>query len=273
MIKFGLTRWLILEGILKTIACCSFKGGTAKTSTVMHLGVLLTKKFGKKVLLVDFDAQSNLSTGVGLSSDGLDTMVPVLHGEKTAREVISKSPIENLDVITANVYLDGVEATAPIVNDLYGHERLRRALEGLEYDYCFIDTPPSLGWLTQSAFFAANYSIICAVPEPYSILALNRLKEYHERIQDHHAIEMLGVVLSFWDARGATNAAYVDAIEAAFPDKLFDAKIRRDISVSRAVLQGSPVTESYPESRAAYDYECLAREFLKRVESPKEVLV
>ncbi len=224
-------------------------------------------------MLIDFDAQANLSTGVGLTSDSLDTMVPVLHGEKKAVDVISKTAIENLDVITANVYLDGVEATAPVVNDLYGHERLRRAIEGLDYDFCFIDTPPSLGWLTQSAFFAANYSIICAVPEPYSILALNRLKEYHTRIQDHHKIEMLGVVLSFWDARGATNAAYVDAIESAFPEKLFDAKIRRDIAVSRAVLQGEPVTEAYPESRASYDYECLAKEFLKRINAHEEMLV
>lgn len=258
---------------MKTIACCSFKGGTAKTSSVLHLGVLLAKKFNKRVLLIDFDAQANLSTGVGLSSDSLNTMVPVLHGEKKAEEVVTKSPIENLDVITANVYLDGVEATAPIVNDLYGHERLRRAIEGLGYDFCFIDTPPSLGWLTQSAFFAADFSVICAVPEPYSILALNRLKEYHERIQDHHKIVMLGVILSFWDTRGATNAAYVDAIDAAFPDKLFDAKIRRDIAVSRAVLQGQPVTEAYPDSRAAYDYERLAKEFLKRVNAHEEALV
>ncbi len=257
---------------MKTIACCSFKGGTAKTSTVLHLGALLAKKHQKRVLLIDFDAQANLSTGVGLSSDTMETMVPVLHGEKKIKDVIRHSMIENLDVVPANVYLDGVEATAPVVNDLYGHERLRRAVDTLDYDYCFIDTPPSLGWLTQSAFFAAHYSIICAVPEPYSILALNRLKEYHERIQEHHQLEMLGVVLSFWDSRGATNHAYIEAIESAFPDKLFEAKIRRDIAVSRAVLEGKPVTEAYPDSRAAYDYECLAREFLARIEAKEMAL-
>jgi chromosome partitioning protein len=256
---------------METIACCSFKGGTAKTSTVLHLGAHLAKK-GKRVLLVDFDAQANLSTGLGLSSDSLDTMVPVLQGEKKAQDVIQHTYLKGLDVIPANVFLDGVEATHPIVNDLYGHERLKKALSKLDYDYAFIDTPPSLGWLTQSAFFAANYSIICAVPEPYSILALNRLKEYHERIQEHHKLEILGVILSFWDIRGATNNAYVNAIETAFPGKLFEAKIRRDIMVSRAVIKGEAVFDAFPSSRASYDFERLGDEFIRRSEILKEEL-
>ncbi len=256
---------------MEIVACCSFKGGTAKTSTVLHLGVYLAKQFQKRVLLIDFDAQANLSTGLGMSSDGLDTMVPVLQGQKDMSQVIQHTRIEGLDMVTANVFLDGVEATGPIVNDLYGHERLRRAIKDLPYDFIFIDTPPSLGWLTQSAFFAANHSIICAIPEPYSILALNRLKEYHERIQEHHKLEILGVILSFWDQRGSTNMAYVKAIENAFPGLLFDAKIRRDIAVSRSVLQGLPVLEAYPESRASYDYSCLTAEFLKRIALPLSV--
>jgi len=255
---------------MDVIACCSFKGGTAKTSTVLHLGVYLVKNFKKKVLLIDFDAQANLSTGLGFSSDTHATMASVLQGERKIDEVIQKSNIEGLDVVCANVFLDGIEATSPIVNDLYGHERLRHAIKDLDYDFIFIDTPPSLGWLTQSAFFAANYSIICAVPEPYSILALNRLKEYHERISDHHHLELLGVILSFWDSRGATNTAYVKAIDAAFPDGLFDAKVRRDVSVSRAVLKGLPVCDAFPQSRACYDYERLAAEFMRRIQSKKQ---
>lgn len=258
---------------MNVIACCSFKGGTAKTSTVLHIGVYLAKKFRKKVLLIDFDAQANLSTGLGFSSDTHATMATVLQGEKKIIDVIQKTHIEGLDIVTANVFLDGIEATSPIVNDLYGHERLRNAIKNLDYDFVFIDTPPSLGWLTQSAFFAANYSIICAVPEPYSILALNRLKEYHERIQDHHNVQLLGVILSFWDLRGATNESYVNAIEAAFPGSLFEAKIRRDVSVSRAVLKGLPVCDAFPQSRACYDYERLTAEFFKRIQSKTPALL
>ena len=249
---------------MKVVTCCSFKGGTGKTSVILHLGVLLAKR-GQKVLLVDFDAQANLSTGLGFSSDEKETMVAVLQGEKSMENVTRNTCVPGLDIVTSNVYLDGIEATAPIVNDLYGHERLRRALVNLQYDYVFIDTPPSLGWLTQSAFFASQYSLICAVPEAYSILALNRLKDYHEKIQEHHPLEMVGVVLSFWDDRGATNQAFVNAIEQAFGDKLFDTKIHRDIAVSRSVLKGEPVTFAYPKSRAAYDYERLSVEFEKRL--------
>lgn len=252
---------------MDTVTVCSFKGGTAKTSTVLHLGVYLAKFFHKKVLLIDFDAQANLSTGLGFSSDQLLTMVPVLQGEKSILEVIQPTAIEGLDIITANVYLDGVEATGPVVNDLYGHERLRKALLHVDYDYVFIDTPPSLGWLTQSAFFASKHSLICSIPEPYSILALNRLREYHAQIQENHAMDIVGVVLSFWDDRGATNAAFVEAVDMAFPGKLFDSKIRRDISVSRAILKGKPVIEAYPQARASEDYRKLTEEFHARIEA------
>ena len=141
------------------VACCSFKGGTAKTSTVLHLGVLLAKKFGKKILLVDFDSQANLSTGLGFSSDTYDTMASVLQGGKKSEEVIQRSGVDGLDIICGSVFLDGIEATSPIVSDLYGHERLRNALRGLDYDFIFIDTPPSLGWLTQSAFLQLIFQL------------------------------------------------------------------------------------------------------------------
>ena len=192
-------------------------------------------------MLVDFDSQANLSTGLGIGPDNLDTMVPVLQGQKKADEVIKQTAMKNLDIIPANTFLDGIEATAPLVSDLYAHERLRKALVGLPYDYCFIDTPPSLGWLTQSAFFAANYSVICAVPEPYSILALNRLKDYHTSIQENHALSCIGVVMTFWDSKGATNEAFLNAIRRFISWTRFPSESEgRDISVSRAILQGKP---------------------------------
>lgn len=251
---------------MRTVVFCSFKGGTAKTSTALHLGACLVKYHHKRVLLVDFDSQANLSSGLGLGPDNLNTMVPVLQGQKKAQEVIVHTSIPRLDLIPANIYLDGIESTAPLVTDLYAHERLRKSLALLDYDFCFIDTPPSLGWLTQAAFFASQNSLICAVPEPYSILALNRLKGYHESIQDQHPLTCLGVVMTFWDPKGVTNKSFVQAIETSFPGLLFHAKVRRDIAVSRAILQGKPVIETDETSRASSDYQELAQELLSRIE-------
>ena len=91
----------------------------------------------------------------------------------------------------------------------------------LDYDFCFIDTPPSLGWLTQSAFYASHQSIICVTPEPYSLLGLQRLKDYHIAIKENHDIEALGVLVTFWDARGAANEAYLDSNRVFLPWKDF----------------------------------------------------
>jgi chromosome partitioning protein len=249
---------------MKTITLCGFKGGTARTSTTLHLGAALADIHKKKVLLIDFDPQANLSTGLGMGTDSLDTMVPVLQGEKKIKSVIQETSINGLHIIPANTYLDQIESTSPLVSDPYAHERLRKSLRGLDYDYCFIDIPPSLGWLCQSAFFASQHSLICSIPEPYSVLALNRLHKYHQAINENHDLTVLGVLFSLWDDRGATNKAFVEGVESVFPGKLFNAKIRKDIAVNRAILQGQPVFRTDPNSRVAKDYEAFSNEFLAR---------
>lgn len=255
------------EFVMHTFTFCSFKGGTSKTSTSMHIGACLAKYHGKKVLLIDFDSQANLSIGLGIGPDNLKTMVPVLQGEEVIKQVVQQTSIPGLSLISANAYLDGIERTPQLGNDPYAHERLRRSLLEIEkdFDYCFIDTPPSLGWLTQSAFFASQSSIICAIPEAYSVLALRRLKEFQESINKYHKIDVFGVVLSFWDERGAVNKSFLEEIHNNFPEKSFSSKVRRDVVVSRAVLHGKTVLEHDENSRASKDYQLLPEEFIKRL--------
>lgn len=251
---------------MDVFAFCSFKGGTAKTSSALHLGACIAKYHRKKVLLIDFDSQANLSTGIGIGFDCIDAMPRVLKGEKSLAEIVQKTCIKGLDLAPANIYLDGIEAENPLAMDLYSHERLRKSLSSIEenYDFVFIDTPPSLGWLTQSALFAARYSIICSTPEPYSMLGLKRLKDYHGRVCENHELNCFGVLFSFWDKLGSANQAYLEAVEEAFPGKVFETKIRRDISISRAIFQGQPTILIDEEGRAAEDFKALAKEFLKR---------
>jgi chromosome partitioning protein len=250
---------------MKTITLCGFKGGTCRTSTALHLGSALAAFHNKRVLLVDFDPQANLSTGLGIGTDSLKTMVPVLQGEMKIQEVIQPTAIKGLDIIPANTFLDQIESTAPLVSDPYAHERLRKSLRTIDYDFTFIDIPPSLGWLCQSAFFASQHSIICSVAEPYSVLALNRLEKYHQAINENHTLTIIGVLFSLWNGRGATNKAFIDGVEAVFPGKLFETKIRRDIAVNRAILHGLPVFETDSSARVAQDYKNFVKEFLTRI--------
>lgn len=252
---------------MKIIAITSFKGGTAKTSTCLHVGSALAKFHGKKVLLIDFDAQANLTTGLGFDPDSFDSLAPVLQGQKQVSDVILKTYDSNLDLIPADTWLERVEVTGILAGDRYSHERLKDLLAGLDYDYILIDTPPSLCWLTESALIASDLALVCATPEFYSVKGLQRLAEFMRNIALRHPFETLGVVLSFWNPRGKSNQTFLEVIDATFPGKVFTSKVRRDVAVSEASIYGKPVYEVTPSCRAAGDYTALTEELLNRAET------
>jgi chromosome partitioning protein len=247
------------------IAVSSFKGGTAKTSTSLHLGAALAKFHGKKVLLIDFDAQANLTTGLGFDPDAQDSLASVLQETKGIQEVIVPTSIENLFLIPADTWLERVEVTGLLAGDRYSHEKLRGILAPLDFDVVIIDTPPSLCWLTESALIASDYSLVCATPEFYSVKGLQRLSLFLQNISQRHPLQILGVLLSFWNSRGKSNDTFLEVIESTFPEKTLDSKIRRDVSISESSVFGKPVFETAPKSRAAQDYVALTKELLKRM--------
>ncbi len=249
----------------KIISVSSFKGGTAKTSTCLHVGAALALFHKKKVLLIDFDAQGNLTTGLGLDPDGQDSLAPVLQGDKAITDVIIKTDIKNLDLIPADTWLERIEVTGSLASDRYSHERLKTTLKDLSYDIIIVDTPPSLCWLTESALIAASHSLICATPEFYSVKGLQRLSHFMKNISERHHFSILGVALSFWNTRGKSNNAFLDVIEETFPKMSLPTKIRRDICVSEASIFGKPVFETAPNSRAAKDYRAITKEMLVRM--------
>ncbi len=250
---------------MKIIAVCSFKGGTAKTSTSLHIAAALTKFHKKKTLLIDFDAQANLTTGLGFDPDEQDSMAPVLQGEKTIDQVIVNTCFQNLDLVPADTWLERVEVTGALAADRYAHERLKQILKSLDYDYIFIDTPPSLCWLTESSLIAANHSLVCATPEFYSIKGLQRLSLFMNNISERHSLSVMGIALSFWNPRGKSNKEFQEIIETTFPGKLLETKVRRDVGVSEATIYGKPIFVTAPKSRAAQDYRALTEELLNRM--------
>ncbi|MBP9841396.1 MAG: ParA family protein [Simkaniaceae bacterium] len=256
---------------MKKIAVCSFKGGTAKTSLCLNIAATLALLHGKKVLLIDFDAQANLTAGLGFDPDSHDSLAQVLQKSKRPHEVILNTQFKNLDLIPADTWLERVEVTGILASDRYSHERLRDIVNELDYDYVIIDTPPSLCWLTESALIAANETLVCATPEFYSIKGLQRLSYFIDNISARHPLNVLGVALSFWNSRGKNNETFLEVIESTFPGKLMTTKIRRDIKVSEASIMGQPVFTAYPKSRAAEDYTEITQEILVRLHD--EVLV
>ncbi|HAB98957.1 MAG TPA: chromosome partitioning protein ParA [Parachlamydiales bacterium] len=247
------------------ISVSSFKGGTAKTSTLLHIGAALAQFHKKKVLLIDFDAQANLTTGLGFDPDEQDSMATVLQGEKSIHEVILKTCVPGMDIIPADTWLERVEVSGSLAADRYSHERLKEILTGLPYDFVLIDTPPSLCWLTESALIASNYSLVCATPEFYSVKGLQRLSLFINNISERHATKVIGVALSFWNPRGKSNDAFLKVVEQTFPKKILHTKVRRDIAVSEATIYGKPIFDTAPKSRASIDYTALASELLKRL--------
>ncbi|NDD58521.1 MAG: ParA family protein [Chlamydiae bacterium] len=250
---------------MKKITVSSFKGGTAKTSTTLHLGAAMAKYHKKKVLLIDFDAQANLTTGLGYDPDAQDSMAPVLQGKKKIEEVILKTSVPDLDLVPADTWLERVEVTGPLAADRYSHERLKEILKPLKYDVVIIDTPPSLCWLTESALIASQHSLVCATPEFYSVKGLQRLSFFLENISQRHPLKVIGVALSFWNPRGKSNDTFLEVIESTFPEKTLQSKIRRDINISESSVFGKPVFEIAPKSRAAQDYIDLTKELLERM--------
>lgn len=247
------------------ISVSSFKGGTAKTSTTLHLGSALCKYHKKKVLIIDFDAQANLTTGLGFDPDEQDSIAPVLQGEKTIDEVILPTCIPDMYIIPADTWLERVEVSGSLAADRYSHERLKSVLKPLQYDFILIDTPPSLCWLTESSLIASKFSLVCATPEFYSVKGLQRLSLFINNISQRHGTKVLGVALSFWNPRGKSNDAFLSLIEQTFPGKLLQTKVRRDIAVSEATIYGKPIFETAPQARGALDYRALTSELLTRV--------
>jgi len=250
---------------MKVISVSSFKGGTAKTSTSLHIGSAFALFHQKRVLLIDFDAQANLTTGLGLDPDEQDSMAPILQGEKAIQEVILDTCIPNMHIIPADTWLERVEVSGSLAADRYSHERLKEILRNLPYDVILIDTPPSLCWLTESSLIASNYSLVCATPEFYSVKGLQRLALFINNISERHGTKVLGVALSFWNHRGKSNEAFLKVIEQTFPGKLLQAKVRRDIAVSEATIYGKPIFETSPGARASKDYMDLTSEILTRL--------
>ena len=239
---------------MQTLVFCSFKGGTGKTTLSLNVGCNLAQFLGKKVLLVDLDPQSNLSSGlgVGVTNDkkGLHNIVYSSSGLKS---IVCKTKKPGVDIIPSSFLSEQFRLSSTSIIPKNNLKLFLDEFCASFYDVCIIDTPPSLGGLTKEAFIAGDRLIACLTPEPFSILGLQKIREFLISIGKQDDDHILGIILSFWDDRNSTNRTYIDIIESIYENKTFSTKIRRDVSLSRSLLKEDSVANVYPHSRAAAD--------------------
>ncbi|PEI86837.1 sporulation initiation inhibitor protein Soj [Bacillus toyonensis] len=248
----------------KIIAIANQKGGVGKTTTSVNLGAGLAQ-VGKKVLLVDIDAQGNATTGVGIEKSELDQCIyNVLVEDADVQGVIRKPATENLDVLPATIQLAGAEIE--LVPTISREVRLQRALQPVrdEYDYIIIDCPPSLGLLTINALTAADSVIIPVQCEYYALEGLSQLLNTVRLVQKHlnKDLAIQGVLLTMLDARTNLGIQVIDEVKKYFRDKVYRSIIPRNVRLSEAPSHGKPIMQYDAKSRGAEVYIDLAEEVI-----------
>lgn len=258
----------IRRGIVgKAIAIFNQKGGVGKTTTNINLAACLAIK-GKKVLVLDIDPQGNTTSGLGVSKRKLsDTVYNILIDKNyDPRRAVIHTAVENLDLIPASVDLAGAEVELVQIEER--EKTLKHGLDQVkgDYDYIFIDCPPSLGLLTINSLTAVDSVLIPIQCEFYALEGVSQLVSTIELVKKslNPRLEIEGVVLSMFDGRTNLSAAVVQEVKKYFRDKVYSTVIPRNVTLAEAPSYGQPVITYDPRSRGAEAYVDFAEEFLDR---------
>ena len=250
----------------KVISFANQKGGVAKTTTTLNLGVALAEQ-GFQVLLIDLDPQGNLTMSQGIDPELVEkSMYDVLVEHIPIRDVIVRREV---DLAVASIDLAGAEIA---MSTQIGRERsLQKALReiGNDYDYVCIDTPPSLGLLTINALTASNKVIVPVQCEYLSMRGLAQLQNTLEMIRENlnPGVEIEGILPTMMDARTVHAKEAVEILEESFGDLVFKTKIKKAVKFAEAPVRGASVLKYDPESKAAEYYRRLAQEVLSGVKA------
>ncbi|MCM1290150.1 MAG: AAA family ATPase [Corallococcus sp.] len=252
----------------KIISFSNQKGGVGKTTTAINLAAYVAKS-GRRVLLVDFDPQGNATSGYGIEKNQLETSCyDVLMGDCIATQVIASTLIDNLSILPSNIDLAAAETD--LVNMPSRESALKRALEPVknDYDYIFIDCPPSLGLLTLNALVASDSVIIPIQSEFFALEGLsqlmNTIKIVRQRLNANLSVN--GVILTMYDTRTIMSKQVTDEIYKYFGEKIYTVPVPRNIKLVESPSFGVPIAVHAPNSSGAVAYEALAKQFLEREE-------
>ncbi len=249
----------------KTVVFANQKGGVGKTTSVVNLGAYLAEA-GKRVLLIDNDPQSNLSVSVG--ADTKKTGVyELLTGPTEPISAVQETTVKGLYIIPSNINLTG--ANIELI-DLDGREYLlKKIIQKMEkeFDYIFIDCPPSLGLLTLNGLVAAQFVIIPLQCEYLALEGLSLLLRTIKKVQRklNPSLKIGGILFTMYDSRTRLAHEVVNEVSKYFPDKVFRTIIPRNIRLGEAPSHSRPINQYDAECIGAKCYRSLAKEVLENV--------
>lgn len=250
----------------KTVAVLNQKGGVGKTTTAVNLAACVGAK-GKKVLLVDIDPQGNSTSGFGIDKRAIKvSSYDVLVGNNKAKEAVIKTEFQGVDLIVSNMNLAGAELE---IIDIKNRESLlKNALATVweEYDFIFLDCPPSLGLITLNALTASDTFLVPIQCEYYALEGLSQLMATARNIKRLYNpyIELEGVLLTMYDGRLNLTQQVVEEVKKFFPKKVYSTTIPRNVRLSEAPSFGQPIIYFDRRSKGAEAYMDFTEEFLSK---------
>jgi chromosome partitioning protein len=251
----------------KIVSFSNQKGGVGKTTSCVNISAQIANK-GKKVLMIDMDPQGNATSGLGLQKSKIkNTIYDVIIGRCDISDAIIKTKFKNLSVVPANIELAGAEIELPELED--GTNFTKLALDSVkdDYDYIFIDCPPSLGMLTVKALSVSDGVVIPMQCEFYSLEGMSQLLNTVKKIKTMYnpGLQLVGILLTMYNGRLTLTGQVVAEIKKYYADKLFKVPISRTVRISEAPGYGEPICYHDPYGKGSLEYAAVAKELMLRI--------
>ena len=269
-IDFPEAKALTEAGMARVISVVNQKGGVGKTTTTINLGAALAE-LGRRVLLIDFDSQASMTTGLGIKplqiKEQYGSIWYLLNDPQSGiQNFILKSNVPGLDFVRGHEDLAAAEAA--FVTEIAKEHKLRKILAPVlvQYDDILIDCSPSLGTLTINALTASNGVLIPMECEYFAVLGLSLVKKTIEKIRENTNPNLVidGILATMFDRKTGHSRDVLELIDKEFPDELLDTIISRTVRFSESTVKGEPVTTYASSSTGALSYRRLARELISR---------
>lgn len=250
----------------KTVSVINQKGGVGKTTTAVNLSAAIGA-LGKKVLLVDIDPQGNSTSGYGINKREIENSTyDMLINSVKASEIVISTKFKNVDLLPADINLAGAEVEMIGLNRRESLVKMALAEIWDNYDFIFLDCPPSLGLITINALCASDSFLVPIQCEYYALEGLAQLMATVRQIKRLYnpQLELEGVLLTMYDGRLNLTGQVVDEVKKFFPKKVYSCAIPRNVRLSEAPSFGEPVMYYDRSSKGAAAYENFAKEFLDK---------